>query len=169
MPEAVIAIGSNLGNRLEYLQMAVQRMQKFSKIIDIAPLYETTPYGFREQPDFLNSVIIIETDVFPHELLHRLKEIEIQLGRKNRERWGPREIDLDIIFYNNQVIHDDELTIPHPDFKNRIFVLKPLADIRPEWRSPIKGKPVRALLNKCQDETIIQMVQPDWYANGVKV
>ncbi|MBN2367213.1 MAG: 2-amino-4-hydroxy-6-hydroxymethyldihydropteridine diphosphokinase [Calditrichaeota bacterium] len=169
MPEAVIAIGSNVGNRLSYLRKAVDQLHSIGKVLSVAPLYETTPYGFKEQPDFLNSVILMQTTLFPHDLLQRLKDIETAVGRKKREKWGPREIDLDIIFYDNLSLHSADLTIPHPDFRNRRFVLKPLNDIAPQWKSPLDGETVSEMLDKCIDETIIEMLESDWYPDGIKI
>lgn len=169
MPEAVIAIGSNVGNRLWYLKKAVDQLHSIAKVLSVAPLYETTPYGFKEQPDFLNSVILMQTTLSPHDLLQRLKDIETAVGRKKREKWGPREIDLDIIFYDNLSLHSADLTIPHPDFRNRRFVLKPLNDIAPQWKSPLDGETVSEMLDKCIDETIIEMLESDWYPDGIKI
>ncbi len=169
MSEALIAIGSNVGDRCSYLKQAVDNIQSLGDVKQVAPLYETSAYGLTDQPDFLNSVILLRTSVKPKTLLHKLKSIEVTVGRKERIRWGPREIDLDIIFYDDKILRTVDLSIPHPDFQNRRFVLEPLADIAPEWKSPIDGKTVLELLNNCADKTIIELVEKDWYPDGVKV
>jgi 2-amino-4-hydroxy-6-hydroxymethyldihydropteridine diphosphokinase len=169
MPDAVIAIGSNVGDRYSYLKQAVDKIQSLGNVEQVAPLYETSAYGFTDQPDFLNSALLLRTMVTPRTLLHELKAIEDQLGRKQRIRWGPREIDLDIIFYDDLQMQSHELSIPHPDFHNRRFVLEPLSEIAPEWKSPTDGRTVVQLLNNCPDKTIIEVVNKEWYPDGVKV
>ena len=91
------------------------------------------------------------------------------MGRTENIRWGPREIDLDIILYNQRQLNYKELTIPHPDFHNRIFVLQPLAEIEPELQVPGMNKSISNLLNRCKDKTIIEILNEDWYSNGVTI
>ena len=169
MSEVVISLGSNKGDRHSFLNDAMTKMKKLGKILSISPLYWSSAYGFTDQPDFYNAVIILETDISPESLLKDLKRIELDVGRTETFRWGPREIDLDIILYEQVQLHKHELSIPHPDFQNRIFVLKPLADIAPEYPVPGENITIRELLNKCQDETIIEIVKKDWYSNGITI
>ncbi len=163
MPEAIIALGSNVGDRLTYLKKALNSIQWRGTILKISPLYETSPYGFVDQPYFLNAVLLMETHLSAEQLLSELKHIEEEVGRKQRIRWGPREIDLDIIFYNHLQLESEDLTIPHADFQNRRFVLQPLADIAPDWQIPGSAQTVQQFLNICPDKTIIKLIEKDWY------
>ena len=127
MADVYIALGSNIGDRKRHLLKAINKIHSIGEIISIAPLYLSSAYGFFEQPDFYNSIVLLKTKLEPLKLLNKLKLIEVEVGRKNRIRWGPREIDLDIIFYNQEIIETNELTVPHPDFKNQgmaAFLLK---------------------------------------------
>ena len=169
MAEVYIAIGSNLGNRLEYLRNAVNSLNKVGKVLAIAKLYQSGAYGYSRQPSFYNSAVLLETKLAPVELLNALKNIEKKGGRKKRVRWGPREIDLDIIFYDQKMLQTKQLTLPHPDFHNRRFVLQPLADIAPDFVSPTHRKSVLELLNNCQDSTKNKLIETEWYSNGTQI
>lgn len=120
----------------------------------LSPVYETEPWGFEEQPNFLNQVIQAETDLEPHELLDFLKELEKHMGRQQTIRYGPRVIDLDILFYDDLVIETPELTIPHPNMTKRSFVLVPLAEIAPELCHPVLGIKIRDLLMGMDTSTV---------------
>jgi len=169
MAEVYLALGSNLGDRRQYLIQAVNSLQEKDKILMIAPLYRSSAYGYTNQPDFLNTALLLETTAKPFDLLKFLKSIEESVGRKQRIRWGPREIDLDIIFYDDEVLNTPDLVIPHPDFHNRRFVLQPLADIAPDFISPTHRKSVKELLNKCADKTTITLIAMEWYGNGLQI
>ena len=169
MPKVVISLGSNKGDRYSFLMNAMQKLEDLGTISSISPLYRTRAYGYTEQPDFYNAVIILRTTMSPESLLKELKRIENEVGRTKTFRWGPREIDLDIILYDQLHYNHPDLSIPHPDFRNRIFVLKPLMDIAPDYRDPGEKVTIGDLLNKCLDETIIELVKKDWYPNGVKI
>ena len=166
MADVYIALGSNIGDRKRHLLKAINKIHSIGEIISIAPLYLSSAYGFFEQPDFYNSIVLLKTKLEPLKLLNKLKLIEVEVGRKNRIRWGPREIDLDIIFYNQEIIETNELTVPHPDFKNRSFVLQPLKDIASELKSPKDRKTVAELLNNCKDDTKIELISKNWFING---
>ncbi len=112
---------------------------------EVSPLYRTPPYGPPDQPEFINCAARIDTSLSPSDLLAALKGIERTLGRKGRERWREREIDIDILFYDNLVLHDEGLHIPHPELHKRNFVLIPLADIAPEFLHPVLKKSVREM------------------------
>jgi 2-amino-4-hydroxy-6-hydroxymethyldihydropteridine diphosphokinase len=165
MTEVVLALGSNLGNSREYMIAALGHLKRLGSLKKVASLYQTSPYGYYDQPDFLNTAVIAETKLKPFPLLNTLKKIEQEMGRTERQRWGPREIDLDIIFYNQKVISSEELTIPHPDFHNRAFVLLPLAEIAPDWMSPLHRSPVKELLHACKDQTTIKLLEKNWYSD----
>ncbi len=164
-----IALGSNLGDRVNYCVKAVLHLTDYGIVEQIAPLYETGAYGMENQPSFLNSAVRFKTKLTPEALLMRLKEIEQELGRKNRIRWGPREIDLDIIFYGERIIQRPELTVPHPDFHNRRFVLQPLADLAPNFQPPGFDLTVEQLLNALKDSLPIRLIAKEWYPHGINV
>lgn len=163
MIPAYIALGSNIESRLDYLTAAIDQLQLLGKIEKVAPLYRSSPYGVEDQADFLNSACILNTRILPLDLLNSLKDIEEKLGRKERFHWGPREIDLDIIFYNKQVIGEDELIIPHSDYKNRIFVLMPLCDLDAAFIPPGEDKNLAQLKADCPDKTQIKLEAENWW------
>ncbi|MCF7914192.1 MAG: dihydropteroate synthase [Spirochaetaceae bacterium] len=135
---ALIALGSNLGSRLEYLQQALELLQRQTElqVTAVSPVYETDPVGYADQGKFLNAAARLETSLAPETLLQRLMEIEQQLQRRRDIHWGPRTIDLDILFYDQQRISSDDLEIPHPRLSERMFVVAPLHDIAPMWLHP---------------------------------
>jgi len=135
---AFIALGSNLGSRLEYLQQAMELLQRLPElhVTAISPVYETDPVGYADQGKFLNAAVRLETSLAPEILLQRLMEIEQLLQRRRDIHWGPRTIDLDILFYDQQLISSADLEIPHPRLAERMFVLAPLHDIAPMWLHP---------------------------------
>ena len=141
-----LALGSNLGDRLGNLQAALAALPPLVRVQSASPVYETPPWGYLEQPAFLNQVARVETDLPPQELLAYLKRLETQIGRTPAVRYGPRVIDVDIIFYDELVLDTPELTIPHPGLVGRAFVLAPLADLAAELRHPVVGKTVGELL-----------------------
>jgi 2-amino-4-hydroxy-6-hydroxymethyldihydropteridine diphosphokinase len=169
MAKVIVALGSNKGDRIANLSKAIQRIHNLGTISAVASLYQTSAYGYTNQPDFYNSVIALNTGIAPKPLLTELKKIEKRVGRTDNVRWGPREIDLDIILYGQKQVSQKGLIIPHPDFHNRIFVLQPLAEIDPDLQVPGMNMSISKLLNKCQDKTIIEIVTKDWYSNGVTI
>lgn len=139
----VIALGSNLGDRRENLEDAIRMMnEKAGTVTKRSEILETKAYGYTDQDDFLNMAVLLETALLPYELLDVLHEIENDLARRRTLRWGPRTIDLDIIFYGDLILNDQDLTIPHPDYRNRDFVLTPLLDIVPDFPDPVTGQKV---------------------------
>lgn len=166
MSAVYIALGSNLEPREYYLRQAVGQLGKLGKIMKVSRLYESDPYGVTEQPAFLNSALILKTGLPPRQLLPALKAIEQQVGRRKRQRWGPREIDLDIIFYGDLVVREENLHIPHYDYRNRRFVLQPLAELEPNFIAPDTGQPLQQALQECPDQTRLRLYKTDWATNG---
>lgn len=140
-----LSLGTNLGDRLQNLSLALSNLPPMVELASASPIYETLPWGYTDQPSFLNQVIEARTELAPTELLAFLKQLESQLGRKPSIRYGPRLIDLDILFYAGLVMETPALTIPHPRLTERAFVLVPLADLAPELVHPITGKTIKQL------------------------
>jgi 2-amino-4-hydroxy-6-hydroxymethyldihydropteridine diphosphokinase len=141
-----LGLGSNLGDRLVNLQAACSALTPYACIFSASPVYETAPWGYTDQPAFLNQVLGVETDLSPVELMATLKQVEADLGRISSFRYGPRLIDLDILFYDDLVLVTPGLVIPHPRLAERAFVLVPLAGLAPGLRHPVIGKTVSELL-----------------------
>ncbi|MGO5074929.1 2-amino-4-hydroxy-6-hydroxymethyldihydropteridine diphosphokinase [Clostridium sporogenes] len=149
MHTAYVAFGSNMGEKENYIKRALEKIeQKGIKIIKVSPIYETEPYGVLDQDSFLNGVVKIESNLTPENLIEVLLDIEKQLDRVRERRWGPRTIDLDIIFYDDFIINEENLIIPHRDMENREFVLKPLCDIDENFIHPALKKSVKQLYDE---------------------
>jgi 2-amino-4-hydroxy-6-hydroxymethyldihydropteridine diphosphokinase len=135
---AYIGIGSNVGVQINKIDFAVELINEspYCEVIAVSSIYESLPYGQIEQEDFFNAVIEIKTYFEPKDLFHFLKSIEKQVGRKLAEKWGPREIDLDILFYDDLIYSDEDIKIPHKDMLNRDFVVVPLIEIAPDLIHP---------------------------------
>ncbi|MDN5331777.1 MAG: dihydroneopterin aldolase / 2-amino-4-hydroxy-6-hydroxymethyldihydropteridine diphosphokinase [Tepidanaerobacteraceae bacterium] len=143
MPRAFIALGSNLGDRQKNIAEAVERMrQRGIKIVKMSSIIETEPYGYKDQDKFLNAACLVETELSPMELMDVLLDIEKEMGRERKIRWGPRNIDLDLIFYEDRVIREERLVVPHPDAHNRTFVMGPIAEIDPDFVHPVLKKKI---------------------------
>ncbi len=149
---AYIALGSNIGDKRGYLDGAVSALEKIKNchVEKKSSWLVTPPYGMTDQEDFLNGCLELRTLLEPEELLEELHRIELEAGRERVIHWGPRTLDLDIIFYDNAVIEKDQLCIPHVEMHKRDFVLKPLHEIAPYKRHPVSGKTVRELLEELQ-------------------
>jgi 2-amino-4-hydroxy-6-hydroxymethyldihydropteridine diphosphokinase len=132
-----LALGTNLGDRLENLRRALAELPAGVRVLRASPVYETLPWGITDQPLFLNMVVEAQTTLAPLALLHELKTLERRLGRREGVRYGPRLIDLDILIYGNRVVESPELVIPHPRMAERAFVLVPLCDLAAEGRHPV--------------------------------
>ena len=149
-----LGLGTNLGDRTANLQAAIAGLAERLVMTAVSPLYQTPPWGVTDQPNFLNLCLAAQTDLAPAELLTFVKNLEVALGRQPAERWGPRLIDIDILFYANQLIETENMIIPHPRLAERAFVLRPLADIAPEFVHPLLGETIAALAKKVGDEGI---------------
>lgn len=152
-----IALGSNMGDKLGYLERAVSNLQEDSHFrnMKVSDYIETAPYGGVEQGDFLNGVLEAETLYSPERLLVRLQKEEQLAGRKREVHWGPRTLDLDILFYDELILMKKELTIPHPDMKNRLFVLEPLATLAPHYVHPVYRRSVGELLAELKASSVL--------------
>ncbi len=152
--EAFIAMGSNIGQSRELIEEAVRKLNLAEdiRVEKVSELIVTKPYGVTDQPDFINGVMKITTLKTPHELLDTLHKIEAEAGRQRVLRWGPRTLDLDIIFYDDIILEDDDLCIPHVDMQNRDFVLKPLTMIAPYKIHPVLNKRVKEMLDELEQK-----------------
>lgn len=146
MTRAALGIGANIGDRLGNIERAARLLRALSNSFFLASdVYETCPWGMTEQPRFLNACAVIETELPPEALLSVVKEIERKIGRVKRERWGPREIDIDILLYGDLSLELPGLSIPHPRLHERKFVLVPLVKIAPDWVHPKLGLPISGI------------------------
>ena len=150
-----LALGSNIGDKLHFINSAVEEVSKLknTKVLRSSSIYKTEPWGIKTQDEFLNSVLEIESELNPEELLAKLHMIEIVLGRKNREKWFKREIDIDILFYNDVVMKNDNINIPHPEIRNRKFVLVPLCELNPGFIHPVLKSTLENLLKNSKDNS----------------
>jgi len=149
MAIAYIGIGSNLGNRQENCLRAIELLQKKGIIVTKrSSLYETEPWGVKDQPRFINMAVEIDTSLEPKELLKILKNIEKELGREKSSKWGPRIIDLDILLFDDIILNKDNLKIPHPLMHERDFVLRPLCEIAPDIYHPLLKMRMYELMQK---------------------
>ena len=144
-----LGLGSNLGDRKEYLSMAYNQLRSEAvREFSASSIYESEPLLKMPQPKYLNMVVCGLTIFSPQELLKKCQQIEISLGRVHRERWGCREIDIDILSYGSRIIDNDDLVIPHPEIENRSFVLMPMLELSPEWLHPETGITIKELWEK---------------------
>lgn len=155
-----LGLGSNIGDRLQNLQAAINALEPEVHPVECSPVYETPPWGYLDQPNFLNQVVMAETELSPGELLRYLKEIEKDLGRQDSFLNGPRKIDLDIIFFDDAVIDSPPITIPHPRMDDRGFVLLPLADLAPEFKHPVLDLSVQDMLAQ------VAVGDIEWFSPG---
>ncbi len=154
MSRVFVGVGSNQGDRLELISQAIQRLGRLSgiRVVQMATISETRPVGGPAQPDFLNTVVELDTAHAPQELLRMLQTLERELGRvPSSVRWGPRPIDLDVLLYDDRVIQEPNLTIPHARLHVRRFVLEPLAQLAPMAVHPVLGQTIDALRARLPD------------------
>ncbi|MGC9503521.1 2-amino-4-hydroxy-6-hydroxymethyldihydropteridine diphosphokinase [Baaleninema sp.] len=155
---AAIALGSNLGDSLAILMGSIDTLFRHPQIAEVArsPWYRTQPVG-PPQPEYINGCVVVEVTLSPDALLKVLLDIESRFDRVRRERWGPRTLDLDVILYGDRILDTPDLQIPHPRFRDRAFVLVPLADVAPHWIDPVSGQSVTDLLKAvdCSDVRLL--------------
>lgn len=159
---ALIGIGSNLGNRVENCIKALTLLaqQDRVKLLAFSSLFLTQPLGRQNQPWFVNGVARIETRLSPLQLFGLLVHLERQLGRTRPFRHAPRTMDLDFLLVDNQIILHPGLKVPHPEFRERRFVLEPLAEVAPDWPDPVTGLQVKELLKRCPDKSRLRLLLP---------
>jgi 2-amino-4-hydroxy-6-hydroxymethyldihydropteridine diphosphokinase len=162
-----LSLGSNLGARRLFLRRALDALPPEVRVLRVSPLYETAPWGYAEQADFLNIVVQAKSELEPQLLLKHIKSIEKRTGREASFRLGPRQIDIDILFYDDLMFEKGALTIPHPRLHERAFVLVPLAELAPDLRHPQLGKTIVELLAERPNwtETVRKINEADWYEN----
>ena len=159
MNKAYLLTGGNEGDRYRNVQQARTNIELIcGQILQVSSLYETAPWGKTDQPDFLNQVLLVQTQLKPRELLSAILSIEEKGGRKRTARNAPRTIDIDILFYNNLVLDEPGLSIPHTRLADRRFVLEPLNEIAPDFPHPVFGKTVHELLLECKDELAVKKI-----------
>jgi len=158
MARVFIGIGSNDGDRLENISQAAWQLGSVPgiRVSQMATIYDTEPVGGPPQPEFLNTVVELETTLSPQQLLDTVKGVERKMGRlPSGPRWGPRVIDLDILLYDECVLKEPNLIIPHPRMHERRFVLEPLAQLVPEFRHPLLGHTMAELLARLTDQSLV--------------
>ena len=153
MQRIFIGLGSNVGDRISHMRSAVRALRGMPgvEVRACSSAYETEPVGDIVQPDFLNAAVEVRSDLTPPEMLKRLKETELRVGRTPGERWGQREIDLDLLFVGDLVVTGERMKVPHPEARNRKFVLIPLAEIASSFPDPLTGRRISDLLQSCTD------------------
>ena len=161
MNKAYLILGSNKGNKQDHLQSALKSIEeKAGKISVKSSVFSTKAWGNTNQPDFYNQAILIETELSPQDLLKQLLFIEKEEGRiRTKEKWQERTLDIDILFYNNDIITTPELTIPHPHIQNRMFVLVPMVQIAMRFVHPLLDKSMMLLMAECEDKLEVKIVK----------
>jgi 2-amino-4-hydroxy-6-hydroxymethyldihydropteridine diphosphokinase len=155
-----LILGSNLGSRFESIAKAIGLIrERIGSIEAASSIYKTEPWGYEHQPHYLNQVIRINTILTPKELLDEINKIEVECGRIRNGRWRERVLDIDILYYNNEVIKSDEIEIPHPQIQNRLFTLIPLCELVGEEVHPVSGKTQKQMLEACSDTLKVNKIQ----------
>jgi len=157
MGKAYLLLGSNMGNRLENLKKAINKIKTIcGDIIMLSSIYETAAWGYKEQESFLNQVIVLDSLIHPTPLMLHLLEIEKEIGRVRDVKYGPRLIDIDILLFENEVINNTILMLPHPELPNRRFALIPLKEVANDLIHPVFNLTINQLLENCSDEGHVQ-------------
>lgn len=154
-----LLLGGNVGNPKKTFGKSLELLEeKEIAVIKLSSCYKTAAWGMQDQPDFLNQVVQIKTDLSPKQLLIKILSVEQELGRERKEKWGPRPIDIDILYYDQKVVKSEKLIIPHPEIENRRFTLAPLAEIACDFIHPINKKSQQQLLALCKDPLPVEKI-----------
>lgn len=160
MNKVYLLLGSNEGDSKHLMEKATQLInQNCGPVIQLSSYYQTAAWGIKEQPDFLNQVIVINTQLSPQSLLEAIQKIEKDAGRQRNIKWGQRTLDIDILFYNEAIIDNENLKIPHPFIQERRFTLAPLNEIAPNLIHPLFHKTVLQLLQECKDPLDVKKIE----------
>lgn len=151
MNRVVLGLGGNLGDRERLLKDAMVLLESSMRCLKKSSVFETEAWGAKSFGPYLNQVAVMETGMLPEEVLDYVQEIEIRLGRVRETKWGNRTMDIDILYFNDQVIETSRLQVPHPQLPYRNFVLKPLVEILPDFMHPVLGLNQKELLERCKD------------------
>lgn len=158
MNKVFLLIGGNMGNRLQNLHQAVSLLSATcGPVVQQSAVYETAAWGKTDQAAFLNQALLLTTSLSARELITTILSVEEKMGRKRLEKFGPRLIDIDMLFYNDDIIDEPNLTIPHPELQNRRFVLAPLNEIAPSFVHPVLKKTITQLLKDCKDKLNVEV------------
>ena len=165
MSKIFVGVGSNLGDREFLIRKAVECMRDLPRtlVVRVSSLYDTDPVGEVDQPAFLNAVVWLETTLEPRELLWQLLLIEKRMGRVRSQRWGPRPIDLDLLFYGEEAVDEPDLKIPHPEAHRRAFVLMPLLELDPEFVHPTPGEALKKVMKRLPPDPPVRKGGRFWY------
>ncbi|WP_207422700.1 2-amino-4-hydroxy-6-hydroxymethyldihydropteridine diphosphokinase [Desertivirga brevis] len=159
MQEVYLLLGSNIGDREQFLHQATLLLtQEIGAITKKSSLYETAPWGLEEQPEYLNQVLVLVTKLQAREVLKAALDIEKILGRERIERWGSRVIDIDILFYSDEVIDEADLKVPHPYFHLRRFAVEPMLEVQPDFIHPVLKKSIKSLALELSDQLYVQKI-----------
>jgi len=160
-----VGVGSNLGDREFLVRKAVESLRDLPRtlVVRVSSLYDTDPVGDVDQPAFLNAVVWLETTLAPRELLWQLLLIEKRMGRVRSQRWGPRPIDLDLLFYGEETVDEPDLKVPHPEAHRRAFVLLPLLELDPEFVHPTTGESIRKMIKMLPPNPPVRKGGRFWY------
>jgi 2-amino-4-hydroxy-6-hydroxymethyldihydropteridine diphosphokinase len=157
MIDVYLLLGSNLGNRKLFMQKAIAMVEsEIAPVVKASSVYETQSWGKTNAPDYLNQVIQLQTDLPAGVILQKILEIELALGRKREEKWGSRTIDIDILFYGDELIEEEGLTIPHPEMHKRRFTLEPMSEVNKNFKHPGCEKTILQLKNELGDHLIVK-------------
>jgi 2-amino-4-hydroxy-6-hydroxymethyldihydropteridine diphosphokinase len=160
MVTIILSTGSNLGDRKAVLAAASQRIALLiGPVLSVSGLYETAAWGLRDQPAFLNQALKVETLLSPEAVLEKIAGVEGQLGRTRDQKWGPRIIDIDLLYYGSAIIREENLVVPHPEIPRRRFVLEPLMEIAPDWIHPGLNLSTRELLELTPDKLPVHRLE----------
>jgi 2-amino-4-hydroxy-6-hydroxymethyldihydropteridine diphosphokinase len=159
MIDVFLLLGSNLGDRKLLLFEAIKHIEtEVGPVLQASSVYETQSWGKTDAPDYLNQVLMLQTEIPAREVLRKILAIELSMGRRREEKWGSRTIDIDILFYGDVVIDEPDLKVPHPEMHKRRFTLEPLAELVPEFEHPLIKKNILQLKNELIDNLVVKKV-----------